>query len=108
MNKAYENNEDDYMQIKIKIPETDMEFKTKIRIIKSIEDWDIISWFKEFESISVQNAWTNNQTLLILRNLIPDDRLDNENFSTDCITTMKNIIKTLHGKNIKENTMQYI
>ena len=56
VNKAYENNEDDYMQIKIKIPETDMEFKTKIRIIKSIEDWDIISWFKEFESISVQNA----------------------------------------------------
>ncbi|WUR03048.1 DDI1-like protein [Vairimorpha necatrix] len=42
-------------------------------------------------------CWTNEQQVLILTNLIPDSRLDNEIFAKDCVTIRRNIIKIKYG-----------
>ncbi|KAF9760601.1 Retrovirus-related Pol polyprotein from transposon 17.6 [Nosema granulosis] len=94
--------EDEFLEIELKVAGTEMKFKKKMQIIKRIEDLDIASWFKEFEKIAIQNGWNNEQILIILRNLITDERINEDIFSTDIITTKKNLIKEIYNGDVRE------
>ncbi|KAG0435873.1 Transposon Tf2-6 polyprotein, partial [Dictyocoela muelleri] len=92
----------------IKVQETGIELKGKIPILSDIYKTDIITWIENFRRIIKKTKWKDNESLEILKNLIPDDIFDKVEKIKNLETCMQTILQVKYNKNTADIYLEKI
>ncbi|KAG0436528.1 hypothetical protein DMUE_4183 [Dictyocoela muelleri] len=67
-----ENLQQEYFNYTLKVKETGIELKGKIPLLSNIHKEDILEWIDNFRRITRKAGWNEDESLQVLRNIIPD------------------------------------